>query len=79
MAGLTGNIVAGIIVKEPVLAQWRKLYIMFSVVYLFGGIVYLIYGSGVARKWATFQAINNDAKQEKKLDDEETVPMNEKI
>ncbi|CAF3466602.1 unnamed protein product [Rotaria socialis] len=79
LAGLTGNIVAGIIVKQPVLAQWRKLYIMFSVVYLFGGIVYLIYGSGVARKWATFQAVDNDDNQKKKLYDEEAVPMNKKI
>ncbi|CAF4158467.1 unnamed protein product, partial [Rotaria sp. Silwood2] len=58
--GVIGNLVAGIIVKEPVLEQWRKLYIMFGVVYFFGGVIYLLYGSAVPRKWAKFQAVNND-------------------
>jgi MFS family permease len=79
LAGLIGNIVAGIVVKEPILEQWRKLYIMFGIVYLVGGIVYLIYGSAIPRKWAKFQTVDNSAKQEEKLNDEEAIPMNEKI
>jgi len=78
LAGLIGNIVAGIVVKQPVLEQWRKLYIMFGIVYLIGGIVFLIFGSAVPRKWAKFQVVDNTAKQEEKLNDEETMPMNEK-
>jgi MFS family permease len=79
LAGLIGNIVAGIVVKEPILEQWRKLYIMFGIVYVFGGIVYILFGTAIPRKWAKFQAADNAAKEEEKLNDEEAVPMNEKI
>ncbi|UJR23142.1 hypothetical protein I4U23_026161 [Adineta vaga] len=77
LAALTGNLVAGMLVKKPVLEQWRKLYIMFGIVYLFGGLVFLLFGSGVPRKWAKFQTINSE--KEKKLNDEEIVPMTEQI
>ncbi len=79
LAGLIGNIVAGIVVKNPILEQWRKLYIMFGCVYVIGGIVYILYGSAIPRKWAKFQTIDNSGKQEKALDDEEAIPMNEKL
>jgi len=79
LAGLIGNIVAGIVVKEPILEQWRKLYIMFGIVYFIGGVVYLIFGTAVPRKWAKLQTVDNSAKQEAKLNDEELMPMNEKI
>jgi len=75
LAGLIGNIVAGIIVNKPVLEQWRKLFVMFGIVYFIGGLVFLLFGSAIPRKWAKFQTVNN--KQEKKLNDEEIVPMNE--
>jgi MFS family permease len=78
LAGLIGNIVAGMIVKKPILEQWRKLYIMFGTVYLVGGIVFVLFGSTVPRKWARFQAANTVAIQEEKLNDEEAMPMNEK-
>ena len=78
IAGLLGNTIAGIIVKQPILEQWRILYIMFGIVYFIGGLVYLIYGSAVTRKWGTFQTTNNTVKQETVLNDEEAVPMNEK-
>lgn len=55
------------------------MFVIFGIVYFFGGLVFLLYGSGKARKWATFEAALNNAKQEKKLDEEEAVPMNEKI
>lgn len=79
LAGLLGNTIAGIVVKQPILEQWRILYIMFGIVYFIGGVVYLIYGSAIPRKWATFQTANNTVKQEIVLNEEETVPMNEKI
>jgi MFS family permease len=75
LAGLTGNIVAGIIVNKPILEQWRKLFMMFAIVYFIGGIVFLLYGSAVPRKWATFKPRNT--KQEQILNDEEVVPMHE--
>ncbi len=65
--------------KQPVLEQWRKLYIMFGIVYFIGGFVYILFGSAIPRKWAKFQAADNAAKEEEKLSDEETMPMNEKI
>jgi MFS family permease len=79
LAGLIGNIVAGMVVKEPILEQWRKLYIMFGIVYLVGGIVYILFGTAIPRKWAKFQTVDTSAKQEEKLNDEEAMPMNEKI
>ncbi len=79
LAGLIGNLVAGIVIKNPILEQWRKLYIMFGIVYVIGGVVYILFGSAIPRKWAKFQAADDAAKQEEKLNDEEAVPMNEKI
>ncbi len=75
LAGLIGNIVAGVIVNKPVLEQWRKLFVMFGIVYFIGGLAFLCFGSAVPRKWAKFQTIK--IKQEEKLNDEEFVPMNE--
>jgi len=79
LAGLIGNIIAGIIVKQPILEQWRILYIIFGIVYFIGGVVYILFGSAIPRKWAKFKAADSAAKQEEKLNDEETMPMNEKI
>ncbi|CAF1534185.1 unnamed protein product, partial [Adineta ricciae] len=79
LAGFIGNIIAGKIVKQPVLAQWRILYIIFGSVYVIGGIVYLLFGSAIPRKWAKMQAASTTAKQEEAFSEEETVPMNEKI
>ena len=73
LAGLIGNLVAGIIVKKPILEQWRKLFLMFGIVYLIGGIAFLLFGTAVPRKWATFPT--SHAKQEKELDDDEAMPM----
>lgn len=76
IAGLTGNIVAGMIVKKPILEQWRKLFFMFGIVYFLGGLVFLIFGSARPRKWAEFQTVNSQIPAKKPID-EETVPMNE--
>lgn len=56
-AGAVGsNILAGIVIKRPILEDWRKLFIIFSIIYTIGGIPFLLYGSGVPRKWATFNS-----------------------
>lgn len=78
IAGLTGNIVAGMIVNKPILEQWRKLFVMFGIVYFLGGLVFLIFGSARPRKWAEFPTAGSKV-QAKKSIDEETVPMNEPI
>ena len=73
LAGLIGNIVAGILVKKPIIEQWRTLYILFGIVYFVGGVIYAIYGSAEPRKWAKFQTA--PAVQEENVDPEEAVPM----
>ena len=75
LAGLTGNIVAGILVKKPVLEQWRSLFVIFGVVYFIGGLVFLFFGTAVPRKWAKFQT--DKTTQEKKFNGEEIIPMNQ--
>jgi hypothetical protein len=77
MSGVLGNVIAGVLIKHPTLHEWRKLFILFSFVHLFGGIIFLILGSAVPEEWATFesqeQAQNNAQSQE------ETLPMKEPI
>jgi len=63
------------IVQKPILEQWRKLFVMFGIVYFIGGIVFLFFGSAVPRKWAKFQVVK--AEKEQKLNEEEIIPMNE--
>ena len=62
------NFLAGLVIKQPTLEYWRILFITFAVTYTCGGVVFLLYGSGVPRKWATFKT--NQAKS-----DEEAQPL----
>ena len=48
------NLIAALIIKRPIIEDWRKLLLLFSIIYIIGGVVYLFYGSAVARKWATW-------------------------
>ena len=66
-----GNMVAGYVVATPGLEQWRKLYIIFGIVYFIGGVVYCLYGTAIPRKWAKFQQVKKDNKLEEKSTDEE--------
>lgn len=77
LAGVVGNIVAGVVVNKPVLEQWRKLYVMFGIVYFIGGTVFLLYGTAVPRKWAKFQSV--ETTKQDKMNDEEIVPMKEQV
>lgn len=79
LAGVIGNLVAGILIKKTVLDQWRKLYVMFAIVYFIGGLVYILYGSAVPRKWAKFQTTNNGTKLEEKVNNEDANPETEKL
>lgn len=63
-----GNVIAGVIIKQPILEDWRKLFMLFSVIYVIGGISFQLLGSAEPRSWATFKA------QQKQVD-EEAVPM----
>jgi hypothetical protein len=69
VGALGANIIAGVIIKKPVLEDWRKLFIIFSVIYFIGGISYVLLGSAKPRKWATLKA------QGKQQQEEEAIPM----
>jgi MFS family permease len=70
VGALIGNLIASVVIKQPVLEDWRKLFILFSIMYTIGGIVYLIYGSAVPRKWATFKS-----ETVKQVEEVEAIPM----
>ncbi|CAF0740881.1 unnamed protein product [Didymodactylos carnosus] len=74
LAGVIGNLVAGIVIKQPTLHNWRYLFILFGIVYFVGGVVYVLFGTAESRTWATFSAVN-----EKQIANahnaEESVPM----
>jgi MFS family permease len=76
LGALFGNVIAGLVIKQPILEDWRKLFILFSIVYFIGGIVYLLYGSAEPRSWATFKAHDEQQNNDKKRE-EEMVPMQE--
>jgi MFS family permease len=67
LAGLLANIVAGLLIKQPILSDWRRMFIIFAVVYFIGGLVYVLLGSAVPRKWA----INVHPEQQPNADTEE--------
>jgi len=56
IGALTSYIIAGLLIKQPVLEDWRKIFIIFSIMYIIGGVVFLVYGSAVPRKWATLKS-----------------------
>ena len=64
IGGLLANLIASILIKQPILEDWRKLFILFSIVYTIGGVVYLIYGSAVPRKWATLKTEQSKQNEE---------------
>ena len=49
------NFLAGLVIKQPTLQYWRILFITFATTYTIGGVVFLLYGSAVPRKWALFK------------------------
>ncbi|UJR28150.1 hypothetical protein I4U23_009404 [Adineta vaga] len=52
LGALFANIIAGLVIKQPILQDWRKIFILFSVIYFIGGIAFLVLGSAVPRSWA---------------------------
>ncbi|CAF1602104.1 unnamed protein product [Didymodactylos carnosus] len=56
LAGVWGNMIAAIVLKESTLSNWRPLFILFSIVYFLAGVVYLPWGSALPEKWAEFPA-----------------------
>jgi len=50
------------------------LFILFSIIYVIGGVVYIIFGSAVPREWATHEAKTKVLNTGKKRT-EETIPL----
>ncbi|CAF0979024.1 unnamed protein product [Didymodactylos carnosus] len=75
LAGLIGNLVAGLVIKKSILHNWRYLFILFGAVYFIGGLVYLLFGTALPRKWATFDAVNKKQTIDNNNNGEENRPM----
>ncbi|CAF4541715.1 unnamed protein product [Rotaria sp. Silwood1] len=73
VGALISNLIAGLIIKQPILDDWRKLLVIFAIIYIIGGSVYLLYGSAVPRKWARFQS--EESKQNEENMSLTTVPL----
>jgi MFS family permease len=74
VGALIANVIAGFVIKQPILEHWRKLFILFAVIYFIGGVAFVILGSAKPRKWATHKAQQNQEIKDKILE-EETIPM----
>jgi uncharacterized membrane protein len=73
VGALLGNLIASVIIKRPILEDWRKLFMLFAIMYTFGGVIYLIFGSAVPRKWATFKS--EIAKQNEEKEGLAMIPL----
>lgn len=69
---LIGNVIAGLVIKQPTIQYWRKLFILFAVIYFIGGLAYVLLGSAVPREWATLEAQD---KKDKVQEEEQSVLM----
>ncbi|CAF1044857.1 unnamed protein product [Rotaria sp. Silwood1] len=70
LASLSANILAGVLIKQPILSDWQYMFIIFIIVYTIGGVVYLMFGSAIPRKWATdiFEEHNSNIENEPPID-----------
>ena len=75
LGALGANVIAGLIIKRPVLSDWRKLFILFAVIYIIGGVFFAIWGSAKPRKWATHQSQGERLAKHKASKEPEAVPM----
>ena len=79
---ICSDFIAGLIIKQPTLKYWRILFITFAITYTMGGVIFLLYGSAIPRKWATFKS--NEVKSDEEaqplttLPSPKDIPTNEK-
>ena len=76
LGAVIANIVAGILIKRPILQDWRKLFILFFISYVIAGIAFIILGSAVPEPWAMLKT--QEQKQNGVHSDDEQIPMKEK-
>ena len=70
VGALLANLIAGFVIKQPALEDWRKLFILFSVIYFIGGLVFAVFGSAEPRAWA-----KPNVQVAEEIKAEETVPI----
>ncbi|CAF1100352.1 unnamed protein product [Rotaria sordida] len=73
LASLSANVLAGFLIKQPILSDWRYMFIIFMLVYTIGGLVYLAFGSAIPRKWA----INVNEEHNTNIDNEASIDPSE--
>ncbi|CAF0878123.1 unnamed protein product [Rotaria sordida] len=73
LASLSANVLAGFLIKQPILSDWRYMFIIFMFVYTTGGLVYLAFGSAIPRKWA----INVNEEHNTNIDNEPSIDPSE--
>lgn len=50
IGSIGANVIAGFLIEDSDLNSWRRIFIIFSIVYVIGGIIYLLYGSAIDQK-----------------------------
>ncbi len=64
IGAIGSNFIAGLVIKRPILEDWRILFILFAIIYIIGGIIFLLFGSAVPRKWALFNSEKSKPSEE---------------
>lgn len=75
VGALIANIIAGLVIKQPILEDWRKLFILFAIIYLIGGFAYVALGSAEPLEWAVPQKQVKSSSLPDKTQEEEAIPM----
>ena len=74
VGALMGNVIAGLIIKQPTLGDWRQLFSLFAIIYFLGGLAFLLWGSAEAPTWAQSRVDEKQQADDEALN-EETIPM----
>jgi MFS family permease len=61
IGALGSNFIAGLVIKRPILEDWRKIFILFAIIHTIGGIVFVLFGSAVPRKWAMLNSEKDES------------------
>ena len=74
VGALMGNVIAGLIIKQPTLQDWRQLFSLFGIIYFMGGLAFLFWGSAEPQTWAQPKAQEKQQTADVVVN-EETIPM----
>lgn len=71
---LGGNVIAGLLIKKPVIDDWRRLFILFSIIYTIGGLAFVFLGSARPCEWAKLKPKEKDVVKEA-MNEEEILEL----